>query len=229
MQEIWKDIKGYEGKYQVSNKGNVKSLNFNNTGKPKELKQKINRYGYYEVKLSKNNKTKNFLVSTLVANAFLNRKNNEVEVMHIGDTSENNVENLRFGYRCEIIFNTYKRYKREGTPTKYKISYDKKRYATLSDMARAYNIKPDQLHKRLERGWTLNEALSIPIQKENAGGRPLFYKYYGKDMTLEQISKITGIKKEVIQKRIGRGWDIYSASEIPVSRKGGTKKDEIRK
>ena len=67
MEEIWKDIEGYEGKYQVSNMGNVRSLNYNNTGKPRNLKQKINRYGYNEVKLSKFNKTKNFLVSTLVA------------------------------------------------------------------------------------------------------------------------------------------------------------------
>lgn len=215
--EEWRDIEGFEDKYQVSNKGNVRSLNYNNTGKPRELKQKVNRYGYYEVKLSKNNKTKNFLVSTLVANTFLNKKNEDQEVMHIGDTSENSLENLKFGYRSQIIFNTYKRNKREATPTKYKISYDRKKYTSISAIARDYNMKPDQLHSRLERGWTLNEALSIPIQKQNIGRRPLFYNYYGKDMTLEQISKLTGIPKETIQQRINRGWDIYGAAEIPVS------------
>ena len=51
--EIWKDIEGYEGKYQVSNTGKVKSLNYNNSGQEKKKKKKINRYGYNEVKLSK--------------------------------------------------------------------------------------------------------------------------------------------------------------------------------
>ena len=48
--EIWKDILGYEGKYQVSNTGKVRSMNYNNTGKIRELKLKLNKYGYYEVK-----------------------------------------------------------------------------------------------------------------------------------------------------------------------------------
>lgn len=56
--EEWTDIKGYEGKYIISNTGKVVSLNYNNTGKPKESKLKINKYGYNEVKLSKNNKAK---------------------------------------------------------------------------------------------------------------------------------------------------------------------------
>ena len=41
MQELWKDIKGYEGKYQVSNFGRVKSLNYNNTNQEKIL---VNRF-----------------------------------------------------------------------------------------------------------------------------------------------------------------------------------------
>ena len=55
MIEEWTDIEGYEGKYKLSNTGKVVSLNYNNTGKPKELKIKVNRYGYNEVTLSKNN------------------------------------------------------------------------------------------------------------------------------------------------------------------------------
>jgi hypothetical protein len=227
MEEIWKDIKGYEGKYQVSNTGKVKSLNFNNTGKPKELKQKVNRYGYYEVKLSKNNKTKNFLVSTLVANTFLHKRHEELEVMHIGDTKENSLENLRFAYRSQILFNTYKRGARFGNPTRYKVSYDKSKYTSLSDIARTHNINPDRFLKRLDLGWSLEEALSIPVRQENVGRKPLSYKYYDRYMTLEEISKITGISKELIQKRLSKKWNIYEAAEIPASRK--VAKDEIRK
>ena len=222
--EFWKDIEGFEGKYQVSNTGKVKSLNYNNTGKQRELKQKVNRYGYYEVKLSKNNKTKDFLVSTLVAKAFIGKKNEDMEVMHIGDTKQNNVENLKYGYRSQIIFNTYKRNKREGSPTKYKVSYDKKKYSSFSEMAREHNIKEEAFFKRLDNGWSLDEALSIPVKKENRGNKSLSYKYYDQYMTLEEISKITGISKELIQHRIDRGWSIYEAAEVPNLRTGRRKK-----
>ena len=54
--EVWVDIIGYDGKYQLSNTGKVRSMNYNNTGKIKELKKKLNKSsGCYEVKLSKNN------------------------------------------------------------------------------------------------------------------------------------------------------------------------------
>lgn len=65
------------------------------------------------------------------------------------------------------------------------------------------------------KGWSLEEALEIPA-KAIVGGTPYFYEYYGKDMTLEQISKITGIPKRIIYKRINRGWDIYEAAEAPI-------------
>ena len=54
--EIWKDIKGYEGLYQVSNKGEVKRI-----GKNKNLYKSLRTY--YGVKLSKNNKKKYFNIS----------------------------------------------------------------------------------------------------------------------------------------------------------------------
>lgn len=64
--EEWKDIKGYEGLYQVSNLGNVKSLNYNHTGKPRNLRIKVNkRTGNSEVKLSKKRKNKRFYGSKI--------------------------------------------------------------------------------------------------------------------------------------------------------------------
>ena len=55
MQEIWKDIVGYEGLYQVSNLGNVRSLNYNHTGKMKLMKTVLVK-GYYKVKLFDSNR-----------------------------------------------------------------------------------------------------------------------------------------------------------------------------
>lgn len=89
MQEIWKDIEGYEG-YKVSNLGHVKS-------KKCVLKQFVSK-GYLTVRL--NNKTKR--VHRLVAITFLSNEYNKKEVDHIdGNPLNNNVENLRWATRSE--------------------------------------------------------------------------------------------------------------------------------
>ena len=78
----------------------------------------------------------------------------------------------------------------------------------------------------MSRGQHLDEALEIPLN-EGGGGRPYFYDYYGKDMTLEQISKITHIEKRVINKRLYRGWSLYEAAEIPKRLVKGEKNEKI--
>lgn len=215
-EEIWRDIVGYEGKYQVSNLGNVRSLNYNNTGKIRNLIPKTNRYGYLEVKLSKNNKTKNFLVSTLVGNAFLDNNGNKPKIMHIsGNTIDNTVYNLKRAYISEIKFNMYKNGKRTiGKPSGNKISYKGKAYKTYAEIAKDYEMNSDRFLKRINRGWSIDEALEIPILK-NTGRLPKFYKYYDKGYTLKQLSKKFNMPENLIRKRLERGWDIYSAVEIP--------------
>ena len=105
MQEIWKDVPNYEGMYQVSNLGNVKSLSreiFNHLGsyisEEKIMKQHINQ-GYKRVNLSKNNKLKNIKVHQLVAMAFLNHTpdgTHKLVVDHINnDPLDNRLENLQ--------------------------------------------------------------------------------------------------------------------------------------
>ena len=58
MEEIWKPVKDYEGLYEVSNMGRVKSLNYRRTGKEKVLKGKLNNSGYLKVTLCKEGKAK---------------------------------------------------------------------------------------------------------------------------------------------------------------------------
>jgi NUMOD4 motif len=85
MKIIWKDIEGYEGKYQVSNSGLVKSLNYRcrkNEGKERVLKQGINSKGYVQVALWKDGKVKFMLVHRLVALAFVPNPNNYPQVNH---------------------------------------------------------------------------------------------------------------------------------------------------
>lgn len=90
MKEIWKDVKGYEGCYQVSNFGNVKSLNYMKTGKEKVLKVRKDKYGYLTVNLSKDGKKKHYTVHRLVATAFLPNPNNLLQVNHIDEDKTNN-------------------------------------------------------------------------------------------------------------------------------------------
>ena len=103
MDEVWKDIEGYEGLYQVSNTGQVKSLNYKGRGVVKLLKQAINHNGYNYVILYKNGKTKHYSVHRLVALAFIPNPDNLPIVNHKDENpSNNNVNNLEW---CTIAYN----------------------------------------------------------------------------------------------------------------------------
>lgn len=103
-QEIWKDIEGYKGLYQVSNLGHVKSLarlvdygRCKKFTKERMLKQLLFNTGYYYVRLSKNGVTKSFAVHRLVAIAFVSGFKNELVVNHIDENPQNNLpENLEW-------------------------------------------------------------------------------------------------------------------------------------
>ena len=101
--EIWKDITGYEGLYQVSNLGNVKSLNYNKTGKEKILKGGKGKDGYLQVVLCKEDKRKTHTIHRLVATAFIDNPNNLPQVNHIDENNTNNcVDNLEW---CNCKYN----------------------------------------------------------------------------------------------------------------------------
>ena len=96
MNEIWKDIKGYEGSYQVSNLGRVKSLNYHRCGFERILE--IDSSSQYEtIMLYKNGSRTRFLIHRLVASAFIPNPNNYPVVNHIDeDKSNNRVDNLEW-------------------------------------------------------------------------------------------------------------------------------------
>ena len=95
MEEIWKDIKGYEGKYQVSNYGIVKSLNYRRTGKEQLLKPALQTTGYFSVMLCK--PLKRFQIHRLVAEAFIPNPDNLPQVNHKDeDKTNNHADNLEW-------------------------------------------------------------------------------------------------------------------------------------
>lgn len=123
MNEIWKDIKGYEGLYQVSNLGNIKRILFvnNKVTKPKErtIKQTLDGKGNYKtVGLCKNGILKRFNIHRLVAETFIQDKStfksapkedrdliilDDLKVNHKDENKQNNnVENLEW---CTVLYN----------------------------------------------------------------------------------------------------------------------------
>jgi len=95
--EIWKDVVGYEKLYQVSNLGNVKSLNYNKKKIIQDLKQSVNNKGYLFVFLCNKTKPKRFYAHQLVAISFLNHiPKKGIVVDHIdGNPLNNNLNNLQ--------------------------------------------------------------------------------------------------------------------------------------
>lgn len=142
--EIWKDIEGYEGLYQVSNEGRVKSLQREivyKDGRKKVLEEKIlhnllSDLGYYHVILSKNGVPKRYKVHRLVAKAFIANPNNLPVINHKDENPKNNVvENLEW---CTQGYNV--------------------RYGTMIERGRQTQFNREDLSKEVEQ-YTLNGDL----------------------------------------------------------------------
>ena len=103
--EVWKDVVGYEGLYQVSNLGRVKSLprNGTHTNKEKEMTVRADPKGYMRLCLCKDGKGKNVKVHRLVAEAFIPNPANLPQVNHKDEDKRNNcVWNLEW---CDNRYN----------------------------------------------------------------------------------------------------------------------------
>ena len=162
--EIWKDIEGYSGKYQVSNFGNVRSTYVNRCmfGKYKMkieketlLKQIDNGAGYLKVNLKSNGKRKNCFVHRLVAEAFVENKNGYRYVNHIDYNKLNNhSNNLEWCTQKQNILHSIDHYKKpksrcRKSNTGYKYIHKNNNYYHL-------HIKTSNLSKIFK---TLDEAI----------------------------------------------------------------------
>lgn len=120
---IWKDIKGYEGIYQISNYGEVLRLSSydsrNHLRNKRILKQRKNADGYMQVGLHKNGQEKKFLIHRLVAENFIDNPNEYLEINHKDENKQNNsVINLEW---CNRKYNVnYGNAQKKRVITRYK-------------------------------------------------------------------------------------------------------------
>lgn len=161
MIEMWKDIKNYEGRYQISNKGRIRSLinNKNKTRKePQILKTYLDNDGYEIIRLSKNNKSRAFKIHRLVAIHFLNNIENKPVVDHI-DTNRrnNNYTNLRWVTNKENSNNPNTIINLKKAGIKYKNMYGKSvvdkmgnRYISIIEASRKLKISRSKIQYHLK-------------------------------------------------------------------------------
>lgn len=160
MKETWKDIKGYEGLYQISNYGRVKSLDHyitNINGAKQLIKERIMKNGntgnYQYVVLRKDNKSHNYYIHRLVAETFLNNPNNYTDVNHIDENKNNNrVDNLEWcNHKYNMNYGTIKEKiaKTLGIPIiQYSLTGDKiKEWGSAAAAAKALGISRSNISK----------------------------------------------------------------------------------
>ena len=159
--EVWKDIKGYEGYYQISNFGRVKRLATKVSGKlgsirslPERMITPRKQNDYLCVALQNNNRV-NIRIHRLVAIHFIPNTKNRLEINHIdGDKKNNNVDNLEWCTRKENVNHAHKIglvKKRLGEQANFskltekqviEIKYNTKSM-TLKKISLIYGVSPD--------------------------------------------------------------------------------------
>ena len=156
MKEIWKDIEGYEGLYQVSNFGMVKSLErIDSIGRKKSsriLKLHYNSQRYLNITLFNSEGRKYFLVHRLVAQAFIPNPGNLPQINHIDEDRVNNrVDNL------------------EWCSSKYNLNYgNRRKKANESSKKPIISISPEGVIRREGSATDFSKRTGIDVRNINA-------------------------------------------------------------
>ena len=209
--EVWKDIEGYEGLYQVSTCGNIKSLpkvRRNGTGtyiqKERLLKPSNTSTGYKKVELCKDGKRKGFKVHRLVAIAFIPNPDNKPEVNHIdGNKINNNIDNLEWVTSSE---NSIHAYETGLNPNKKELDEKEIIYMycelnmTMQEIAKHFNVPIKSIKRRLEDNEIRIKTLSE--QKNTFHLDELDLKELLKTKTQTQLARELGCSPSLISKKI---------------------------
>lgn len=216
-EEFWKPVVGYEGLYEVSSLGRVRSLNRGvfQQGRVQKYKgcimsQFIGSHGYYSVRLSNHNKKKTFLVHRIAAEAFIPNTNNLPVVNHKDEDRKNNsIDNLEW---CTIAYNV----NYGTTPLRRSIILGNKvaQYTTNGVLMRTFHSIHDAERKTGIKRQSIHKAIYL---KRQAGG--CFWTLTSKEAPLRIDTSIFSRRvKNVLQ---------LDGNETVVARFKSTRKAEL--
>lgn len=150
--ELWKDIQGYDGDYQISNYGRVKSLKRKN---PLILSPILGRTeDYYSIGLTKNGNKSHYSIDRLVAEAFIPNPNNYPEVNHIDEnTKNNNANNLEWVTHSQNI--KHSAYRQSYPVAQYDKNYNLiAKYESVAEASRQTGYARSNIKSAIERNGT---------------------------------------------------------------------------
>lgn len=165
MNEIWRSIPGFDGLYEISSFGRVKSLSHSivtNNGRVRTFSERIMKQGkmtsgYNFVVLTKNKKSKNYSVHRLVAKTFIENTNDYMDVNHKDGNKQNNCvenlewctrsENLKHAIRIGLVKNQCKICRKVTVKCGEKITV----FETMKDCAAFFGFKNSWLHNRIRK------------------------------------------------------------------------------
>ncbi len=172
QEEVWKDIPNYEGIYQVSNLGGLKSLDryimypdgTKKLFKGKIQKKTINSTGYVYYDLYVNCKRKRFLAHMIVYISFVSEYDRKLDINHIDcNKTNNNINNLELTTRSENMIHALNNNllnKTINSATKHYIKIGEISYS-LKEISRKYNLPYSLVFGRFKKGYSIDEILNI--------------------------------------------------------------------
>ena len=166
-EEIWKDVQGYEGLYQVSNLGRVKSFQL---GEGTLLNPSLARKGYLCVELRLSGKRKRFRIHRLVAMAFIPNIENKPEVNHInGIKTDNRIENLEWVTHLENISHAWNTGLGKAGEDHYQAAFTNEQVLYIRN--NPDNLTTSELGRKFEVDSWLISLVQTGKTYKNVGGR----------------------------------------------------------
>ena len=181
MKEVWKDIVGYEGLYQVSNLGRIKAIR---NDADKILTAQKKQSGYIGCSLSKNGVVKHYKVHRLVAEAFIPNIENKPQINHInGIKTDNNVYNLEWCTARENINHSFRaglsKGRRDG---ENKLSKKVRQYSLNGAFIKEWESAM-QIQRELGFNNSAISACCLNKQKQSYG---YIWRHYDQDIRKDQ-------------------------------------------